>query len=52
MKFLAYFFVLVVLSVISYVVFELIHVAFVHIKAYIIRRKLSKLADMEKNKDD
>lgn len=52
MKFLAYFFVLVVLSVVSYVVFELIHVAFVHVKAYIIRRKLSKIADMEKNKDD
>lgn len=52
MKFLAYFFILVVLSVVSYVVFELIHVAFVHIKAYIIRRKLSKLADMEKKKDD
>jgi hypothetical protein len=52
MKFLAYFFVLVLLSVVSYVVFELIHVAFVHIKAYIIRRKLSKLADMEKKKDD
>ena len=52
MKFLTYFFVLVVLSVVSYVVFELIHLAFVHIKGYIIRRKLSKLADLEKKKDD
>lgn len=52
MKFLAYFLVLVVLSVVSYVIFELIHVAFVHIKAYIIRRKFSKLADLEKNNDD
>ena len=51
MKFLAYFFVLVVLSVVSYVVFELIHVAFVHIKAFIIRRKFSKLSETEK-KDD
>ena len=51
MKFLAYFFVLVVLSVVSYVVFELIHVAFVHIKAFIIRRKISKLSETEK-KDD
>lgn len=52
MKFLAYLFALVVLSFISYVVFELIHLAYVHIKAYILRRKLSKLADMEKKKDD
>lgn len=52
MKFIVYFLVLVVLSVVSYVVFELIRVAFVHIKAYIIRRKLSKLADVEKKKDD
>lgn len=52
MKFLAYFLVLVVLSVVSYVVFELIHVVFVHIKAYIIRRKLGKLAETETKKDD
>lgn len=52
MKFLAFFLVLILLAVVSYVVFELIHVAYVHIKAYIIRRKLSKLADMEKKKDD
>lgn len=51
MKFLAYFFVLVVLSVVSYVVFELIHVAYVHLKAYIIRRKLSKFEETE-IKDD
>lgn len=51
MKFLAYFFVLVVLSVVSFVVFELIHVAFIHIKAFVIRRKLSKLSETEK-KDD
>ena len=52
MKFLAYFFVLVVLSVVSYVVIELLHLAFVHIKAYILRRKLSKLSDMEKKNND
>lgn len=52
MKLFGYFLVCVFLSVVSYVVFELIHVAFVHIKAYFIRRKLSKLADMEKKKDD
>ena len=52
MKFLVGLFVLVVLSVVSSVVIELLHIAFVHIKAYIIRRKLSKVSDMEKKKND
>lgn len=52
MKFLAYFFVCVFLAVVFYAVLSLIRVAFVHIKAYIIRRKLSKLAESETKKDD
>lgn len=52
MKILAYFLVLFILSVVSYVFFSLIHLAYVHIKAYVIRRKLSKLSELEKQKDD
>lgn len=51
MKILAYFLVCVMLAVVFYAVISLIHIAFVHIKAYMIRRKLSKLAETEK-KDD
>lgn len=51
MKFLAYILVCFFLAVVNYVVLSLIHLAFVHIKAYFIRRKLSKLAETEK-KDD
>lgn len=51
MKFLAYIFVCVFIAVVFYVVLSLIRVAYVHIKAYLIRRKLSKLAETEK-KDD
>lgn len=51
MKFLAYLFVFVFLAVVFYAVLSLFRLAFVHIKAYVIRRKLSKLAEPEK-KDD
>lgn len=52
MKFLAYIFVCVFLAVVFYAVLSLIRLAFVHIKAYFIRRKLSKLAAAETKKDD
>ena len=51
MKFLAYIFVCVFIAVVFYAVLSLIRVAYVHIKAYLIRRKLAKLAETEK-KDD
>lgn len=51
MKFLAYIFVCVFIAVVFYAVLSLIRVAYVHVKAYLIRRKLSKLAETEK-KDD
>lgn len=51
MKFLAYIFVCVFIAVVFYAVLSLIRVAYVHIKAYLMRRKLSKLAETEK-KDD
>ena len=51
MKFLAYVLVCVFLAVVFYAVLSLIRLAFVHIKAYFIRRKLAKLAATEK-KDD
>lgn len=51
MKFLAYFSVFVVFAVVFYAVISLIRLSFVHIKAYFIRRKLSKLSATEK-KDD
>lgn len=51
MKFLAYIFVFVLIAVFLFSVLSLIRFAYVHIKAYFIRRKLSKCADLEK-KDD
>lgn len=51
MKILAYFLVCILLAVVFYAVISLIHIAFVHIKACFIRRKLSKLEETEK-KDD
>ena len=51
MKFLAYLFVCVLLAVVFYSVISLFRVAYVHIKACVIRRKLAKLAEMEKNDD-
>lgn len=52
MKFLGYFFVCVFLAVVFYAVLSLFRLAFVHIKAYFIRRKRSKLTETETNKDD
>lgn len=52
MKFFAYILVVVFLAVVFYAVLSLFRLAFVHIKAYIIRRKLSKFADSEPKKDD
>lgn len=52
MKFFAYILVCVFLAVVFYAVLSLVRLAFVHIKAYIIRRKLSKLTETEKKKDD
>lgn len=51
MKFFAYIFVCVLIAVVFYSCISLIRFAFVHIKAYVIRRKLAKLAATEK-KDD
>lgn len=51
MKFLAYLFVFVLIAVVFFAVLSLIRLAFVHIKACFIRRKLAKLAATEK-KDD
>lgn len=52
MKFLAYVLVCVFFAVVFYAVISFIRFAFVHIKAYVIRRKLSKLTETEKKKDD
>lgn len=52
MKFLAYLFVCVFLAVVFYAVLSLFRLAFVHIKAYVIRRKFSKLSESESKKDD
>jgi len=52
MKFLAYIFVCVLIAVVFYAVLSLFRLAFVHIKAYFIRRKLAKLAESETKKDD
>lgn len=51
MKILTYFLLCILLAVVFYAVISLIHLAFVHIKAFIIRRKLSKLAETENNDD-
>lgn len=51
MNFLSCLLVCVFLAVVFYIVFSLIRFAYVRIKAYIVRRKLSKLAETEK-KDD
>lgn len=52
MKFLAYFLVCIILAVVFYSVISFFHFAFVRIKAYIIRRKLSNLSESEIKKDD
>ena len=52
MKFLAYILVCVCLAVVFYAVISFIRFAFVRMNAYIIRRKLGKLAETETKKDD
>lgn len=52
MKILAYIFVYALIAAVLFAVISCIRVAYVHIKAYFIRRKLSKLADTEQKKDD
>lgn len=51
MKFLAYFFVSVLIAAVVFAVISLIRFAYVRIKAFVIRRKLAKFAESEK-KDD
>lgn len=52
MKFLSYVLVCVFLAVVFYALISFIRFAYLHIKAYVIRRKLSKLAESEIKKDD
>lgn len=52
MKFLAYILCCVLLAVVFYAVISFIRFAFVRIKAYMIHRKLDKLAETETKKDD
>ena len=52
MKFLAYILVFVFLAFVLYAVISFIRFAYMHIKAYVLRRKLSKLAETEKKKYD
>lgn len=51
MKFLAYLFVYALIAFVFFAVISLVRLVYVHIKAYVIRRKLSKLAETVK-KDD
>lgn len=51
MKILAYIFVYALIAAVIFAVISLVRLAYVHIKAYVIRRKLSKFAETEK-KDD
>lgn len=51
MKILVYFLVCIFLAVVFYTLISFIHFAYVRIKAYLIRRKLSKHVELEK-KDD
>lgn len=52
MKFLAYLFVYSLIAVVLFAVISLIRFVYVRVKAYVIRRKLSKLAETETKKDD
>lgn len=52
MKFLAYLFVYALIAVVIFAVISLIRIAYIHLKAYVIRRKLAKLAESETKKDD
>lgn len=52
MKFLAYLFVIALIGFVLFAVLSLVRLAYVHIKAFVVRRKLSKLAETELKKDD
>lgn len=52
MKFFAYVLICIFLAVVFYAVISFIRFAFVRIKAYMLRRKLAKLAETETKKDD
>lgn len=52
MKFLAFVFVAVLLAVVFFALISLFRVAYVHIKAFMIRRRLSRLVEPENKKDD
>lgn len=51
MKFLVLLFVCVFLAFVFYAVLALIRFAYVRVKSYVLRRKLSKLAETEKKND-
>lgn len=51
MTFISYFFLLALFVVVFFSLISFLRFAYVHIKAYILRRKFSKLVDSEK-KDD
>ena len=51
MKFLGYIFLIALIMVVFFSVISFLRFAYVHIKAFILRRKLAKLAEPEK-KDD
>ena len=51
MKFFSYALAYAAFCFVVYMVFKFFHFAFVRIKAYVIRRKLSKVADSDKKLD-
>lgn len=52
MNFLAYIFVLALFLFVFFSLISFLRFAYVHVKAYFIRRKLSKLSETELKKDD
>lgn len=51
MKFLVYFFITIIFAFVFYGIISFFRFAYVHIKAFFIRRKLSKFSASEKNDD-
>lgn len=51
MKFFSYALVYALVCFVLYLVFKLFRFAYVRVKAFVIRRKLSKLVDTEKKAD-
>lgn len=51
MKLFSYAFVYALCCFVLYLVFKFCRFAYVHIKAYVLRRKISKVADSEKKLD-